>query len=67
MQHYYDDITIKTFCFVDAHLTASNKGKLANQNTAYKIIKLESDLFPIYSCCSIQNYDVTMHVSLARV
>ena len=30
-----------TFCFVTAHLTASNKGELANQNAAYKIIALE--------------------------
>ena len=35
LQRYYYDVTIKT-------LTASNKGELANQNTAYKIIALES-------------------------
>ena len=29
------------FRFVKAYLTASNKGELANQNAAYKIIALE--------------------------
>ena len=32
---------LKTFLFVNSHLTASNRGELANQNTAYKIIALE--------------------------
>ena len=36
--YHYDN---KTFRFVNAHLTASNKGELANQNTAYKNIPLE--------------------------
>ena len=38
---YYYDVTMKTFRFVTAHLTASNKAKLANQNAAYKITSLE--------------------------
>ena len=29
------------FCLVKAHLTASNKGELANRNAAYKIIAVE--------------------------
>ena len=40
-QRYHYDVTIKTFCLVKAHLTASNKGELATQNAAYKIIALE--------------------------
>ena len=31
----------KIFRFVNAHLPASKKGELANQNAAYKIIALE--------------------------
>ena len=30
-----------TISLVNAHLTGSNKGELANQNAAYKIITLE--------------------------
>ena len=41
LQSCYYDVTIKTFRFVNEYLTASNKGELANQNTAYKINALE--------------------------
>ena len=46
LQRYHNDVTIKTFRFDNAHLTAPNKGKIANQNAAYKIIALESSLLP---------------------
>ena len=35
LQRYYYEVTIKTFRFVNAHLAASNKIELANQNAAY--------------------------------
>ena len=38
-RHY--DVTLKTFRFINSHLTASNKGESANQNAAYKIIALK--------------------------
>ena len=46
LHRYYYDITVKTFHFVNAHLTASNKGELTNQNAAYKTIALKH--FPAY-------------------
>ena len=62
LQRYYCNITIKTFYFVTAHLTASNKGELANQNAAYKIIALEFIwpiqvyLFYLYNLSLPQDY-----------
>ena len=41
----YHDITVKTFRFINAYLTAWNKGELANQNAAYKIINKPIMLF----------------------
>ena len=41
LQCCFSDVTIKIFCFVNAHFTASYIGELANQITAYKIIVLE--------------------------
>ena len=38
LQRCYYDVTIKTFRFVNAHLTASNKGELANQNKCNRIM-----------------------------
>ena len=40
-------ITIKTFPFVNAHLTASKEGELADQNAAFKIIALKDILIYI--------------------
>ena len=37
---YYYDVTIITCVFLNAHLTAPNKGGLANQNADYEIIAL---------------------------
>ena len=46
LQPYY--ATMKTIRFVNAHLNASNKAKLANQNALYKINALELNLtFPL--------------------
>ena len=45
LQRYYNAVTMKkTFRFVNAHLTVSNKGELANQNAVYRIIALECSL-----------------------
>ena len=41
LQRNYYDVTIKTFRFVNAHLTDAKKDELSNQNAAYKIIALE--------------------------
>ena len=41
LQCYFYDVTMNTFRFVNTHLTTSNKGELANENAAYKIIALE--------------------------
>ena len=40
-QHYYYEVTIKTFHVVNANLTVSNKGESGKQNAAYKLIALE--------------------------
>ena len=49
LQRYYYDVTIKIINFVNAHVTAPNKGELAYENAAYKIIALEFSLTVTYS------------------
>ena len=48
LQRYYYDVTVKTFRFGNARMTAWNKGELANQNAAYKIIALECEKVGCY-------------------
>ena len=48
LQHFYYNVTIKLFRFVNALLTASNKGELANLNAAYKAIALKYPIDSLY-------------------
>ena len=57
---YHYDVTIYTFCFVNSHLTASNKGELDNQNAAYKIIALVYTYELVkFTVSRVVNYDST--------